>query len=82
MLSKIKKCFNENKVLYTSHARIEMNEEEFGKIREQEVFEAIQSGEIIEDYLYDKPHPSVLIYGNSKQTRPLHIVCAYSDEDE
>ncbi len=65
MLSRIKRCFVEDKVLYTSHARIEMTEEEFGKIREQEVFEAIQTGEVIENYSDDKPYPSVLIYGNS-----------------
>jgi len=35
--------------------------EEFGKIREQEVFEAITCGEIIEEYENDKPYPSMLI---------------------
>lgn len=62
MLSKIRKCFDDYRVLYTSHARKEMNEEEFGKIKENEVFEAIQNGEIIEDYSNDKPYPSVLVY--------------------
>lgn len=36
--------------------------EEFGKIREQEVFEAITCGEIIKEYENDKPYPSMLIY--------------------
>ena len=35
MLLKIRKCFNQSKVLYTSHAKIEMDEEEFGEIKEQ-----------------------------------------------
>jgi hypothetical protein len=82
MLSIIKKCFTENKVLYTSHARVEMEEEEFGSIKEQEVFDAIQDCEIIEEYLDDKPYPSVLIYGKLKLSNPLHIVCAYSKEDD
>jgi hypothetical protein len=81
ILPKIKSCCSENKVLYTSHAKKEMNEEEFGKIKEHEVFEAIQDGEVLEDYLDDKPYPSVLIYGKSKLNRPLHVVCAYSDDD-
>ena len=33
--------------------------------KDQEVYQAIQSGEVIEDYSDDKPYPSVLIYGNS-----------------
>jgi len=82
MLSKIKSCFSENRVLYTSHSRKEMDDEEFGKIKEHEVFEAIQDCEIIENYSDDKPYPSVLIYGISKHKRPLHIVCAYSNEDD
>lgn len=65
MLSGIKRCFDNDRVLYTSHAKKEMYEEEFGRIKEQEVFEAVLNGEIIEDYSDDKPHPGVLIYGNS-----------------
>jgi len=68
--------------LYTSHARKEMHEEEFGLIKEQEVYEAVLDGEVIEDYSDDKPHPSILIYGNSTRDKPLHIVCAYSNEDD
>lgn len=59
-----------------------MRTEEFGRIREQEVFEAIMSGEIIEKYGNDKPYPSMLIYGRAQSERPLHIVCAYSEEDD
>ena len=71
MLLKIRKCFNQSRVLYTSHAKIEMDEEEFGEIKEQEVFQAIQAGEVIEDYSDDKPYPSVLIYGNSNNGKPV-----------
>ena len=80
MLSKIIKCFANGKILYTSHARKEMIDEEFGKIKEHEVVEAICTGEIIEEYLDDKPYPSVLIFGKSRK-KPIHIVCAYSDEE-
>ena len=80
MLSEIIKCFDKDKILYTSHARKEMIDDEFGKIKVQEVVEAIHTGEIIEEYLDDKPYPSVLIFGKSRK-KPIHIVCAYSDED-
>ena len=59
-----------------------MRTEEFGRIREQEVFEAIRDGEIIEEYVNDKPYPSMLIYGRAQSERPLHIVCAYLEDDD
>jgi len=59
-----------------------MRTEPFGKIREEEVFEAVMTGELIERYENDKPYPSVLIYGNTYTERPLHLVCAYSREED
>jgi hypothetical protein len=56
--------------------------EEFGPIREQEVLEAVEGGEIIERYDEDEPYPSVLIYGTTGQGRPIHVVCAYVPEDD
>ncbi|MCM1252953.1 MAG: DUF4258 domain-containing protein [Clostridium sp.] len=34
----------------------------------------LQTGEIIEEYPEDFPHPSCLIYGKTKENRILHIV--------
>ncbi len=62
VLSKIQFCFKADRVLYTRHAREEMLYEEFGKIFEEEVYQAIQSGEVIESYEYDTPYPSILIW--------------------
>ena len=42
-----------------------------------EIREAIDSGEIIEDYPEDKYGPSCLIFGMSLSQRPLHIQCGY-----
>ena len=59
-----------------------MRTEEFGRIREKEVFEAVMMDEVIEEYGDDKPYPSVLIYGRAQNERPpLHVVYAYSGED-
>ncbi|CAN5535784.1 DUF4258 domain-containing protein [soil metagenome] len=43
----------------------------------QDLREAIETGEIIEDYPNDKYGPSYLIFGLTKATRPLHVQCSY-----
>ena len=43
----------------------------------QELCEAIDAGEIIEDYPNDKYGPSCLIFGLTTENRPLHIQCSY-----
>ncbi len=82
MLLNIKHCFETDRVLYTRHAREEMLAEEFGVIAEEEVYQAIQRGEVIENYEYDTPYPSVLILGTTEIGRPIHIVSAYSKKDD
>jgi len=82
VLDRLKACFAADRLLYTSHARKEMRTEEFGPISEQEVHEAVTSGEVIEDYPDDQPYPSALVFGYTESSRPLHVVCAYDDEDD
>ena len=43
----------------------------------QEVRDAIQAGEIIEDYPNDKYGPSCLIFGMTVDNRPLHVQSSY-----
>ena len=62
--------------------RDEMETEEFGEIKEKEVYGAVLSGKIIESYPDDAPYPSCLINGRTSKNRPLHIVCAYSKADD
>lgn len=81
MLDKIRNCFHKDKVLYSKHAKTEMEAEEFGPIRENEVYEAVLTGKIINEYLDDEPYPSCLIYGRTTNNRPLHIVCAFTSEE-
>jgi hypothetical protein len=80
MLDEIKRYFNQDKVLYTQHARREMRYEPFGRILEQEVFQAIIAGEMIETYPQDTPYPSCLILGFTNQDRAIHAVCAHEPE--
>ena len=61
---------------FADHARREMETEPFGVIQVDEVLQALETGEIIEEYPEDKPYPSCLILGRTAEGRPLHIVCA------
>jgi len=81
MLENIIKCIQEGHYLYSQHARDEMETEELGEIMDEEVRQAILRGKIIEDYPGDLPYPSCLIYGKTSQGRPLHMVCAYAEDD-
>ena len=74
--------FHDEPILYTRHARDEMEAEEFGEIKEREVYEAILEGKIIESYPEDEPYPSCLIFGKTSEERPLHILCAYAKEPD
>jgi hypothetical protein len=82
MIDLIKKCFISDKVLYSKHALQEMEKEELGEIFDKEIEESILSGEIIEKYEDDKPYPSYLILGYTKNKRPIHIVVAYNKIDD
>jgi hypothetical protein len=61
---------------------IKMEREEFGEIKEKEVYEAALRGKIIESYPEYEPYPSCLIYGKTPENRPLHVVCAYSKDED
>jgi hypothetical protein len=77
----IRSCFQSDHVLYSRHALFEMKGEEFGRIYDIEVEQAINNGEIIAEYPEDKPYPSVLIFGKTKINRPIHIVCAVNQNE-
>jgi len=59
-----------------------MENEELGQILDAEVYQAICKGEIIQEYPDDKPYPSVLIFGQTNNKRPLHIVCSYNNDED
>jgi len=68
-------------VYYSGHARDEMEGEASGVIKDEEVFETVSTGKIIENYPEDEPYPSCLIYGRTSKNRPLHVVYAYADDE-
>jgi Domain of unknown function (DUF4258) len=59
----------------TDHAREEMEEE---SITLAEVLEAIAAGQIIENYPDHRRGSCCLLYGLTRQRRPLHVVCTTS----
>ena len=82
MIQKIQECFREDRIYYSKHARDEMEGEESGEIKDEEVFEIVSAGKTIEIYPEDEPYPSCLIYGRTIKNRPLHAVCAYSEDEK
>ena len=46
-----------------------------------DVKEAINSGEIIEDYPEDYPDPSCLILGKSGENQNIHVVCGIHEDE-
>jgi hypothetical protein len=67
-------------ILYTKHAKDEMEAEKFGEILEIEVYEAVLDGKTIEPYPEHGPYPGCLIYGKTSKRRSLHIICAYAED--
>ena len=61
----------------TNHAREEARDD---RITVRELVDSVLSGEIIEEYLDDRPHPSCLIYGRTSEAEPVHGVWAYDAE--
>ena len=61
----------ESKIIWTQHGLERMQERDIGRA---DVNNGIASGEIIEEYPDDYPHPSCLIFGYTVNGRILHIV--------
>ncbi len=74
MIKKIRKAFRENCYEYSLHA---VDQSILRYITRKEILEALENGEMIEDYPEDKFGPSCLIYGKTNLERPLHIQCSY-----
>jgi len=64
-----------NRVRITDHAD---EEAQADSLSFPEIYFSVLHGEIIEDYLNDKPFPSCLIYGEMFAGEPVHSVWAYN----
>mgnify|MGYP005853198877 FL=1 len=68
-------AIRDNRIRITDHAD---EEAQADFLSFDEIFFSVLQGEIIEDYLSDKPYPSCLIYGDSFTGEPIHSVWAYN----
>lgn len=72
-IADIHKAFVENNFRYTKHgAEQRINRH----ITAKKIEQAIQNGEIIEDYPSDKYGPSCLVCGKTRMGRPIHVQIA------
>jgi hypothetical protein len=65
-------------IIYRIHATKRMFER---NITEQNVYEIIENGSIIEEYQEDFPFPSVLVNGKITDNRYIHIVVGINSEE-
>lgn len=77
LLSEIKRLCHQGAIRWTNHVFLRMVNR---GIQSENIEEGILSGEIIEDYPDDYPHPSCLILGFSNG-KPIHIVCGSNGEE-
>ena len=68
-----------NRIRISDHADEEV---ESDRLTFDEVYFSVLHGEIIEDYPYDKPYPSCLVYGLTFGSDPVHTVWAFNDENQ
>ncbi len=76
-IKEIIKSVQSGRINITHHARQEAKND---FLLLDQILNATENGEIIEDYPTDKPYPCCLIYGESKDGEPIHCVWAYDAE--
>ncbi len=74
MIEDIREGFKRNRYEYSLHS---VDQSILRHITRKEILEAIENGEIIENYSDDKYGASCLIYGKTNLERPLHIQCSH-----
>ncbi|OQX22550.1 MAG: hypothetical protein BWK75_00440 [Candidatus Altiarchaeales archaeon A3] len=78
ILNKIKSAIIKGNINITDHADTRIVEWD---ISDDELYDSVLNGQVIEEYTDDKPFPSCLIYGMSNN-KYIHSVWAYSEEQD
>ena len=76
-LDRIRELCNNKAVNWTEHIAKRML---IRGISRQQVLQAIQTGEIIEQYENDAPYSSCLLLGNDDEGHPIHVVCGLAPD--
>ena len=76
-ITNYKRLCSEGKILWSTHALKRLQER---GITVDDVKSCIMSGEIIEEYPNDFPHPSALIFGYDLNEKIIHVVCGTDEK--
>lgn len=74
IIAKIREKFVNEQFEFSRHA---LDRSTLRGISVQEIREAIQQSELLEDYPNDKYGPSCLVLGFTENRRALHVQCSY-----
>lgn len=74
----IKRLCQDNALRWTQHVLVRLLQR---NISTDDVVNALLTGEIIESYPADYPHPSCLVLGLSTNLFHLHVVCGFADSE-
>lgn len=74
LISEIREKIADGRFEYSKHATTQSI---VRGISVAELREAIAAADVIEDYPEDKYGPSCLVFGRTRDGRPLHIQCSY-----
>ena len=78
MVNLLRQKISSNQFEFTKHA---LDQSILRQITVQEIREAIENGDVIENYPDDKYGPTCLVFGNTKSGRPLHLQCSHPSRE-
>lgn len=73
----LQKLCDNNAVVWTTHALRRLQER---SLYREDVFNAISTGRIIEQYPESYPYPACLVLGLNTNNKDIHIVCGCNGE--
>ena len=76
-IERLREYYKSDKIVITNHAKERCRQR---GIRQKDIKNCIMSGEVIEQYPDDFPHPSCLIFGYAIDKRVIHVVISDSGE--
>jgi hypothetical protein len=77
-LRQIQEAFRQRQIVWRQHALVRMMERDISRI---DIIEAIDNGDIVEDYPDLKPYPGCLVMGKSGPVS-LHVVLAWDEKEK
>jgi hypothetical protein len=78
MIKLLRQKIAANHFEFTRHA---LDQTILRRIKTLEIREAMEEGEVIEDYPEDKYGPSCLVFGRTKSGRPIHLQCSHPSRE-